>query len=423
VELDDFFPHQFCINLDTRPDRWERISSRFVEHGINRVVRFAAVDGKNLEVPSGWLSSPGAYGCLRSHLALLEQARQDAMPSVLIFEDDTVLDPGFAAKFSEYVRQLPEDWDMLFFGALHGQPVTKISSNVIRLSHSLSTYAYALKHTVYSSFIELNLKSLAVLDENTRALQKQFNCYCFLPHLAWVEDDYSDVTGEKVNLWWLKESLVLFGPEMEEVLRRTAVVISYRNQSPGSLRNLLFTIDYLSWGLPGASILILERSSEPSLSRNDLPPQCCLELLEDSSWRDRRGALELGYEMFGSSKDYFIFLDSDVFVTREDLRANLLKCTDYDFASSFRNIYDLDERDTLRILNGDAGWAYDSSAYEARRKAAVCDLCYITTRKGLRVLAGRDMSGPESEEQLSQKAEAMLRVYDSPNPARRLFCC
>ncbi|MEW6211686.1 MAG: glycosyltransferase family 25 protein, partial [Acidobacteriota bacterium] len=224
MNVDEFFPHQVCINLDTRRDRWERMTARFAEHGISRVIRFPAINGNHLDVPSFWRYSPGAYGCLRSHLAVVEQARDYGRPSVLIFEDDVVLAPDFTAKFADYVEQLPDDWDMVFFGALHGQPLTKATDNLLRINHSLSTFAYALKDTVYDSFIHLNRQALTVLDENTRALQKRFNSYCFTPNLAWVEEDYSDVRGEMVNLWWLKESLVLYGPEIDDILKKSVAV-------------------------------------------------------------------------------------------------------------------------------------------------------------------------------------------------------
>ncbi len=419
MSLNEFFPHKVCINLEIRPDRWNRISARFAEQGIHPVVRFPAVDGKNLEIPSVWRSSPGAYGCLQSHLAVVEQARDEARPSVLIFEDDTVLAPGFNRMFAEYAKQLPDDWDMVFFGGLHGQPLTRVADNVLRVTHSLSTYAYALKHTIYDGFIELNRQALTVLDENTRTLQKRFNCYCFTPHLAWVEEDYSDVRGEKVNLWWLKESLVLFGPEIDEMLKNTVAVISYRNDGPGSLRNLIFTTEYLSQGLPGITILVLEHGREPRVNSGDLPPDCRLELVEDSGCRNLSSSFKRGFERFESGKDFFIFLDSDIFLTDPDVRGNLLKCLDYDFVSSFREIYDLTERDTLRILKGDLRWDYDG-VYQARKKAAIFDSGCIITRKGLRILSEWEKSDRRSEERLSMRVEELLRVYDSPNPARRL---
>jgi hypothetical protein len=416
MHLNEFFPHQVCINLDKRPDRWERIQARFAARGIDRVVRFPALDGKNLEIPSAWDNFSGAYGCLRSHLAVVEQARENAHPSVLIFEDDAVLAPDFNAKLADYVKQLPEDWDMVFFGAIHGLPLTKVAGNIIRVTHSLSTYAYALKHTIYDGFIEVNRNALTVLDENTRELQKRFNCYCFMPHLAWVENDYSDVREERISLWWLEESMVLFGPEIDKILSHTVIVISYGNGNQRALRNLTFTIDYLFQTLPNVTLLVLEQGGEASLNPGDLPPYCRLDLVEDSgSGNQRSRILKRAFEMFESSKEFFVFLESDVFLTRDDIKANLLKCREYDFASSFGEICDLSETDTLRVLSGDLRWDYGGG----RGKAAIWDSSFIVTRKGMRILLGSE-SGHRSASPQSARVEELLRVFESPNLARRL---
>src|SRR5688572_18901101 len=144
MNVNDFFPHQVCINLDRRPDRWERMQTRFAQHHIEQVVRFPALDGRGLDIPAAWNDFAGAYGCLQSHLKVVEQAREEARPSVLIFEDDAVLAPEFSIRFPEYITQVPADWDMILFGGLHGEPPSRISPNVSRVSHTLSTYAYAL---------------------------------------------------------------------------------------------------------------------------------------------------------------------------------------------------------------------------------------------------------------------------------------
>ena len=208
MNINDFFPHKVCINLDRRADRWERMRERFTQHGVENVVRFPALDGKSLDIPETWDDFPGAYGCLRSHLKVVEQARADSKNSVLIFEDDAVLAPEFSAKFAEYINQMPDDWDMILFGGIHGEPPARISPNVTRVSHSLSTYTYALNHNIYDGFIDINRRALTLLDQNTRSLQKTFKTYCFMPHLAWVEEDFSDVREEMSNLWWLSQSLV-----------------------------------------------------------------------------------------------------------------------------------------------------------------------------------------------------------------------
>jgi hypothetical protein len=427
MNLNDFFPHKVCINLDKRRDRWERMRARFAQHNIDSVIRFAALDGRTLQIPRIWDNFPGAYGCLQSHLAVVEQAREEGKQSVLIFEDDTVLDPQFSDSFSQYIKQLPADWDMVLFGGIHGRPLTSVANNIVRITHSLSTYAYALRHTIYDGFIELNRRALRVLDENTRELQKRFNCYCFMPHLAWVEEDYSNVTEERINLWWLKESLDLWGAEMDDTLSNTAAIIFHRNAGRNSTRNLSFITDYFQQKLPSVALLVVEQGDEPSVAANVLPPHCRYLLLEDpgdnnSSSSGRSRAFDTGFEQFESSKDFFIFLDSDVFTPREDIKANLLKCREYDFVSSFREIWDLNERDTQRIVNNDMRWDYNGN-YQPRAKDDICSSCCIFTKRGMHMVGGWDQAGSQQGEEgrLSLKVKQGLRIYQSPNPARRLF--
>ena len=184
--INEAFPHKMCINLDRRPDRWEQMQRKFDRHGIDSVRRFSALDGGALNIPANWTHTPGAYGCLLSHLQVVSDARRRGLPEVLIFEDDVVFDPQLQDKFSACFRQLPRDWHMLYFGALHKDEPVKVADNIVRITMANSTYAYALRDTIFDAFIDLNSKAETVLDDVLFVLQQQFNCYCFMPHLAWV---------------------------------------------------------------------------------------------------------------------------------------------------------------------------------------------------------------------------------------------
>ena len=50
--FDEFFPHRVCINLDRRPERWEKMQTRLEAAGLGAVDRFPAVDGGS-GMPSG----------------------------------------------------------------------------------------------------------------------------------------------------------------------------------------------------------------------------------------------------------------------------------------------------------------------------------------------------------------------------------
>ena len=74
--INETFPYKVCINLDRRLERWHHARRRFEEHGIQSVRRFPAFDGDRTKIPSNWVHTPGAYGCLLSHVAVVREARR-----------------------------------------------------------------------------------------------------------------------------------------------------------------------------------------------------------------------------------------------------------------------------------------------------------------------------------------------------------
>lgn len=412
ANLNDFFPYKVCINLDRRADRWERVQARFARHRINEVFRFPALDGEKLDSPQGWTDGPGAYGCLRSHLEVVRQAREKELPSLLIFEDDVDFDEEFESMFARYIEQLPDDWEMLMLGGIHLQKPVEVSKNISRIKRSFSTFAYALKQSVYDSFIELNNLARTTVDDNNTNLQERFNCYCFMPHLAWVEDDYSDVRYDKQSHWYVKESLVLWGSEMDQVLKSAVAVILHHNHHHNTL-GLNFILNHYQKYLPGLTILIIEQGERPSLKIEDLPSGCQYHYMKTNGHPNRIEAFNAGFRLSESDKDYFMFTDSNIFLEAIDVKPNLLKCRQYDFVSSFKFLYELTEEDTLKFFENKMLW-HDKAKYHPQEKSGLCSSCCIITKDGLRMVGGWT-------ETTSQAVERLLRVYNSPNRAWRLF--
>jgi len=305
------FSKTVCINLDRRPERWQRMQKELARHGIHRVQRFPAVDGTSVLKPAGWTHTAGAYGCLLSHVEVIREAQRSNAPSVLIFEDDTVLDPEFQSKFPSFSMEVPDDWDMLYFGALHKDEPVKISEHVGRITKANSTYAYALKNTVFDAFIELNARAEHVLDMNSYLLQEQFNCYCFMPNLAWVEAEYSDVQDRLERHWYLEKSLVLFGAQMDRLLSRTTIVIHGHQDS----KNITFLKRYYEeYFAPFAEIVVVDG---------------------DFEWAH-----------LNTTRDFLIMIESDIYLEALDIRANLRMCEQYDAATGFDHVIDLTHEQT-----------------------------------------------------------------------------
>ena len=292
------FTKTVYINLDRRPDRRQRLQAELTHHGFKRIERFPAIDGNAIEKPLHWTHTAGAYGCLLSHVQVVREARDSGAASVLIFEDDAVLDPEFDDKFAHFIKEVPGDWDMLYFGALHKDEPIKISAHVARITKANSTFAYALRNTVFDEFIALNARAEHVLDMNSYQLQQCFNCYCFMPNLVWVAAEYSDIQNRLERHWYIEQSLVLFGAGMDRLLSQTAIVLA-----PSSNLNF-FQRYYAEYFAPLVQIVHDDEELEPQ-------------------------------------RNYLFLSPRDVYIEALDIRANLRMLEQYDAATGFDEVIDL----------------------------------------------------------------------------------
>jgi glycosyl transferase, family 25 len=393
-DVNRWFTHTVCVNLDRRPERWSRMQERFARHGISNVVRFSAVDGERVDVPPEWKGSAGAYGCLQSNLAVVKHARDEGWPSVLVLEDDVVFHESLTSRLPQLMAQVPADWDMLFLGGMHRDEPVRVRENLLRLTSTTSTYAYAVRSTVYQAFLDTHADSREPVDVRNRLLQERFNCYCFFPHLAWVDGGLSDTQSRQVDPWWLKESLVLGGPTMDRLQQSTLVVVvdQHGTDPAAALNNLIYTVNKYRRLLSGATVAVVEQPHRQSRGQ-------CLN--------DAIGLLDAGKD-----KDFYVFADRDI-VPSWDAKAHLLKCLEHDVASSFRRVIDLTAEDTARYVSIDS---IDGSGYVSRpRRGRFAECCTITR-------AAFERSGGWNDEGLQLRdGGKLLSVFDSPALGLRLF--
>lgn len=93
----------FVINLDSRPDRWQRVERNCRRRSISPI-RFSAHDGsKGLESFPGSPLSPGELGLWSSFKAVVEATVDTEW--ILVLEDDAILLPGFRRHASREIRR------------------------------------------------------------------------------------------------------------------------------------------------------------------------------------------------------------------------------------------------------------------------------------------------------------------------------
>jgi GR25 family glycosyltransferase involved in LPS biosynthesis len=168
----------YCVNLDTRPDRWESFQKNEFPFVVERV--------------SGVVASCGEDGCTKSHLNIL--AKQREYPFV-IFEDDCImLEPWSVVE--DALNQLPYNWDALWLGATLRKPITRYSENLHILRDAYTTHAiiYNTKRIVNFILERHNTPSGKNLDIFLKKeVQKRFNCFITRPMCAVQKSDWSDI--------------------------------------------------------------------------------------------------------------------------------------------------------------------------------------------------------------------------------------
>lgn len=421
-KLNEAFPHKVCINLDRRPDRWQRMELKFAQQGIELVRRFPALDGDVLDIPACWIHTPGAYGCLVSHLQVVREARQLGVPSVLIFEDDVIFDQQLQEKFGIFIAEVPSDWDMLFLGALHKDKPIEIANHVARISKANSTYAYAMRSSVFDDFIELNRKADEVLDINTFVLQQRFNCYCFMPNLVWVETEYSDVQKRLEHHWYLARSLVLFGTEVDRLLSNTTIVFAHKDVmgTGRATENLMFLVRYYEeFFSPLIAMVIVEQGPRPTIDSASLPKGCKYVFLSDEGLFDRKRCFNTGIANCDPEKRFLILSDNDVYLETLDIRANLRMCEEYDGATGFSMVIDLTREESLRLRDTNTTRGLDVTKNAAPVGSDGRNYCCFFNREALEILGGWHEGRLEEVDSLLSIQEKP-RIFQSPNHALRL---
>jgi hypothetical protein len=100
-----------------------------------------------VERPPWWKQSPGAWGCLQSHLAIYRWAIDEGLESVLILEDDAEWCDDFVVQATAFVAEVPTDWHQVYFGGQHwgDRFPSVVSPWVLRCRNVNRTHAYAAR--------------------------------------------------------------------------------------------------------------------------------------------------------------------------------------------------------------------------------------------------------------------------------------
>jgi len=188
MKLEELFPLQFCINLDSRPDRWQSATQEFKKLSICPN-RFTAIPNKN---------NP-ALGCYLSHLEILKKARE-LRKNVLIFEDDIMLINDYPNIIESALDELANlEWDMLYFGGNILKPFYQITDHLGKLTHCQSTHSYAINASFLDELVPYIEKQAFYIDVLYSDTCYQANNFITIPMIMLQKPGFSDIEKNEVN--------------------------------------------------------------------------------------------------------------------------------------------------------------------------------------------------------------------------------
>lgn len=199
--INKYFDHIYCLNLDRRPDKWERVNNRFKDLGII-VERYSAVDGEDIssEILSYYkVINRYALGCLYSHYNIIKDASFNNYKRILILEDDVIFCNNFHDKFLEFIK-IADNWKLLYLGgSQHYWKGINIKGKYYHPQKLDGTFAYGIDSSIYQDILETENINNRPIDNILWDIQMRYESesYSSYPPLIIADISDSDIRGSR----------------------------------------------------------------------------------------------------------------------------------------------------------------------------------------------------------------------------------
>jgi hypothetical protein len=195
--MNQYFDRIYCLNQDSRPDRWQQAQEEFARIGM-QVERFASIPA----------DQPYKSFCL-SQYGMLRQFLSSSSDTLLALEDDVVFrNPEF---LQLSIDALPANWDILYLGAnitegvfgIKENPPTKCdwTNKLYRVRRAWTSHAIAYRRPVIETIVrEYPVTEYQMYDDwLSRNILDRHNCYVVNPMIAWQRPGISDLWGHMAD--------------------------------------------------------------------------------------------------------------------------------------------------------------------------------------------------------------------------------
>jgi hypothetical protein len=187
----DWLPKTFIINMDKHTDRWKKCQEELTKYQINNYERFPGViynEAKEVK--------DRERGCSLSHFNIVEKAKQNNYPFILILEDDFEISPLLPI-YENHIKNFitTHKWNLFYLGGNHLIAPKKIIDNIGQVSRTYTTHSYFIHKSTYDlllSYFNENMQIDLVLYSKIQILNQS---YSTIPNMIFQRAGESYIQG------------------------------------------------------------------------------------------------------------------------------------------------------------------------------------------------------------------------------------
>jgi GR25 family glycosyltransferase involved in LPS biosynthesis len=203
--LNDLSNNIYVINLEERLDRKEHIIKELNKIKCNDYTLFNGINGNNINNPT--ILKNGMFGLVSTYLKMYDDWKLKKTETIIIIEDDCLFIEDFNSKLDDYIKNIPSNWDMMYFGGNHnkhlGITTQTINEHCLKLSHSYTAHCIILKDYVFEELIS-EIKNFRIENDVALAnLQKKYNAYSSTLTMVSQLPSYSNIENKNVDYKYL----------------------------------------------------------------------------------------------------------------------------------------------------------------------------------------------------------------------------
>jgi glycosyltransferase involved in cell wall biosynthesis len=235
--LNSVFDHVYVLNLGRRIDRRVEIIQKLKKYNIKAEI-IEAVDGYSAEnekefydfyqqplagqgshhleqkLNKKMISSPGAWGYLKTYKIILDDAKLKGYRKILCFDDDILFHKSFETELEKSLPKITGDWKLLYLGAT--QHEWTVPHSIIYPENSGKkgveappyyfpvttdgSFAVGIDSSVYDEILgEIGRMNCALDSGPLRTVQQHHpgECYVLSPNLVVADVSQSDIGVER----------------------------------------------------------------------------------------------------------------------------------------------------------------------------------------------------------------------------------